>query len=55
MVIFRDFNGDGWPDLYVCNDFQSPDRFWLNDGHGRFQEAPGLAQREMSFSSMGID
>ena len=36
-VVFRDFNGDGWPDIYVCNDFQSPDRFWLNDGQGHFE------------------
>jgi len=54
-VMFRDFNGDGWPDLYVCNDFRSPDRFWLNDGQGRFRAAPLLALRETSFSSMGID
>ncbi len=54
-VVFRDFNGDGWPDLYVCNDFQSPDRFWLNDGRGHFYEAPALALRETSFSSMGMD
>lgn len=54
-VVFRDFNGDGYPDLYVCNDFQSPDRFWLNDGHGHFRAAPALSLRETSFSSMGID
>jgi hypothetical protein len=54
-VVFRDFNGDGWPDIYVCNDFQSPDRFWLNDGHGHFRAAPAFALRETSFSSMGID
>jgi hypothetical protein len=54
-VLFRDFNGDGCPDLYVCNDFRSPDRFWLNDGHGRFRAAPLLALRETSFSSMGAD
>jgi len=54
-VVFRDFNGDGWPDLYVCNDFRSPDRFWLNDGHGRFRAAPRFSLREASFSSMGID
>src|SRR5262245_50941780 len=29
---FRDINGDGYPDLYVCNDFWTPDRIWLNDG-----------------------
>ena len=54
-VLFRDFNGDGWPDLYVCNDFRSPDRFWLNDGHGHFRAGSRLALRETSFSSMGAD
>ena len=54
-VMFRDFNGDGLPDLYVCNDFLTPDRFWLNDGQGHFRAAPRLALRETSFSSMGVD
>jgi hypothetical protein len=51
----RDVNGDGAPDFYVCNDFQMPDRLWLNDGRGRFRETgfPGL--RKFSFSSMGVD
>jgi enediyne biosynthesis protein E4 len=54
-VAFRDFNGDGLPDLYICNDFQSPDRFWLNDGMGRFRAAPRRSLSATSFSSMGID
>jgi len=54
-VVFHDFNGDGFPDLYVCNDFLTPDRFWLNDGHGHFRAAPLLGLRETSFSSMGVD
>jgi hypothetical protein len=52
---FRDINGDGVPDLYVCNDFWTPDRIWLNDGKGRFQAAPRLAFRNTSASSMGVD
>ena len=36
-VMFRDINGDGAPDIYVCNDFQTPDRIWMNDGRGRFR------------------
>ena len=54
-VMFRDFNGDGAPDLYICNDFGSPDRFWLNDRNGHFRAAPRPGLRETSFSSMGID
>ena len=52
---FRDINGDGAPDLYVCNDFQTPDRMWLNDGHGHFTLAPPMTQRHMSSSSMAVD
>lgn len=52
---FRDVNGDGAPDLYVCNDFQSVDRLWLNDGRGRFRLAPALALRKEAYSSMGVD
>ncbi|HXI51784.1 MAG TPA: VCBS repeat-containing protein [Candidatus Saccharimonadales bacterium] len=52
---FRDLNGDGFPDLYVCNDFWTPDRVWLNDGKGRFRAAPRLALRNMCASSMGVD
>jgi hypothetical protein len=52
---FRDINGDGFPDLYVCNDYWTPDRIWINDGHGHFRAAEKLAFRETSASSMGID
>ncbi|MGE3310967.1 MAG: VCBS repeat-containing protein [Limisphaerales bacterium] len=51
----RDVNGDGAPDLYICNDFQMPDRLWINDGRGRFREAPFQALRKFPFSSMGVD
>lgn len=54
-VQIRDINGDGYPDIYVCNDFQTPDRLWLGDGHGRFRESPPTAQRNMSYASMGVD
>ncbi|MFZ0828241.1 MAG: VCBS repeat-containing protein [Verrucomicrobiia bacterium] len=52
---FRDLNGDGAPDIYVCNDFWSPDRIWINDGKGHFRECPDLAIRHTSGSSMGVD
>lgn len=54
-VHMRDITGDGAPDLYVCNDFQMPDRLWINDGRGRFREAAYPALRKFPFSSMGVD
>jgi hypothetical protein len=54
-VMIRDFNGDGAPDIYVCNDFATPDRFWLGDGKGRFRSAPSEALRQTSLSTMAID
>jgi enediyne biosynthesis protein E4 len=52
---FYDVNGDGAPDLYVCNDFEDPDQFWLNDGKGNFRLAPPLALRETSNTCMSVD
>jgi hypothetical protein len=54
-VQVRDINGDGAPDIYTCNDFQTPDRVWLNDGAGRFKAIDRLALRNMSYASMGVD
>jgi len=54
-VMFRDLNGDGAPDLYVCNDFWSADRIWLNDGRGKFRPLPRPALACTSTFSMGID
>ena len=52
---FYDVNGDGAPDLYVCNDFEDPDQFWLNDGRGNFRLVPALSLRETSNTCMSVD
>ena len=51
---YHDINADGFPDLYVCNDFWTPDRIWINDGKGRFRAIAPLALRNMCASSMGV-
>jgi hypothetical protein len=54
-VRFQDMDNDLDPDIYVCNDFESPDRVWINDGTGRFRAIDKLAIRNTSASSMSID
>jgi enediyne biosynthesis protein E4 len=54
-VMFHDFNGDRAPDIYVCNDFKTPDRIWINDGRGNFRALSPLALRQTCLSSMGVD
>jgi len=52
--VFRDVDGDGDPDLYVCSDFFWPDRFWINEGRGTFRLVDKLAVRRTSQFSMGV-
>ncbi|MGZ8901309.1 MAG: VCBS repeat-containing protein, partial [Limisphaerales bacterium] len=54
-VAIRDINGDSLPDIYVCNDFQTEDRLWLNQGGGKFRLAPSLTLRKTSMFSMSVD
>jgi hypothetical protein len=54
-AMFRDINGDGAPDIYVCNDFWSPDKIWINDGHGNFREIAREALPNTSTFSMCTD
>jgi len=41
-VAAADFNGDGWPDVYVAND-GAANLLWLNNGNGTFREAALLS------------
>jgi enediyne biosynthesis protein E4 len=54
-AMFRDLNQDGRPDLYICNDFYTPDRTWLNEGGGHFRAVDRLAIRQTPLSSMALD
>lgn len=55
MSKFQDMDNDGDPDLYVCNDFESPDRIWMNKGDGVFQAISSLSVRNTSQSTMAVD
>jgi hypothetical protein len=58
-AVADDFDGDGWPDLYVAND-QSGNQLWINQHDGTFKEIALLAGCALSpdgkaQASMGID
>ncbi len=48
-----DYNFDGWPDLYVGNDFKSPDFLYRNNGDGTFTEVAEQHVRHTTWFSMG--
>jgi hypothetical protein len=55
-VMFRDFTGDGYPDLYVCNDFEDTgDEVWINQSGSAFKQVSHRAFRNFSRSSMAVD
>ncbi len=54
-VGMADINGDGWPDLYISNDFNENDYLYLNDQDGTFREMSQTAFGHGSRFSMGND
>ena len=50
-----DFNNDSWPDIYVCNDFLTPDMLYINNQDGTFSNQILDRVNHTSFSSMGSD
>lgn len=54
-VVVSDFNNDGWPDLYVSNDYIGNDLLWLNNRNGTFTNCIASSLKHQSYSSMGVD
>ena len=52
---FSDVDNDGWPDLYVTNDFWSPDTFYHNNGDGTFSLMDANALQHTPMFAMGMD
>jgi hypothetical protein len=54
-IAVSDFNLDGNPDIYVCNDFHEDDYYYLNNGDGTFTESMRNYFGHTSRFSMGVD
>jgi enediyne biosynthesis protein E4 len=50
-----DFNLDGFPDIYVANDFLSNDLLYINNGDGTFTNSIADKIAHQSFNAMGVD
>ncbi|MEP6750790.1 MAG: VCBS repeat-containing protein, partial [Bacteroidota bacterium] len=54
-VAVADFNRDGWPDMYVSNDYDEDDYLYINQHDGTFKESLSSYMGHTSKFSMGCD
>ena len=54
-VTVSDINSDGWPDIYVSNDFITNDLLWINNQDGTFSNQVSSYLKHQTFNSMGND
>lgn len=52
-VGIADLNGDGWPDIYVSNDYMAPDYLYINNRDGTFKDMIKESLGHISQFSMG--
>ncbi|MDA0372230.1 MAG: FG-GAP-like repeat-containing protein [Planctomycetota bacterium] len=50
-----DYDDDGWLDLYVANDLESPDKLYRNRGDGTFEDVSATALPHIAYFGMGAD
>jgi hypothetical protein len=54
-VGISDFNMDGWPDIYVSNDFISNDVLYINNRNGTFTNQLAAYMKHTAWNAMGAD
>ncbi|MEX2282911.1 MAG: VCBS repeat-containing protein [Gemmatimonadota bacterium] len=54
-VSVSDLTNDGWPDIYVANDFSGRDYLYLGQPNGRFLEVLERSMGHIPLASMGSD
>ena len=50
-----DFNMDGWPDVYIANDFISNDQLYINNKDGTFTDKLSEYFKHTGWNAMGTD
>ncbi len=50
-----DYDGDGWPDLYVGHDYGAPDQLYHNNRDGTFTDVINQVVPNMPYYAMGSD
>lgn len=54
-IVVSDLNNDGWPDLYVTNDYVEEDYMYINNRDGTFTDKAKDEMGHLSNFSMGCD
>ncbi|MBR9920243.1 MAG: VCBS repeat-containing protein [Bacteroidetes bacterium] len=54
-VTTSDFNDDGYPDLFIGNDYIEPDIVYINQKDGTFEDQTDRYLNHMSNHTMGVD
>ncbi len=50
-----DVNNDSYPDIYISNDFSTPDYLFINNKNGTFSEQVRKTTKQTAFYGMGVD
>lgn len=54
-IAISDVNNDGWPDMYVTNDYEEQDFLYINQRNGTFRDATHQSLGHLSKNGMGVD
>jgi len=54
-ITVSDINNDGYPDIYISNDYMAPDFMYINKGNGTFIDESKKQLKHMSNYAMGND
>ncbi|MBO9571958.1 MAG: CRTAC1 family protein, partial [Chitinophagaceae bacterium] len=54
-ITVSDINIDGYPDIYIGNDFHENDYLYINQANGKFKDVSGSAMMHTSQFTMGVD